>query len=453
VRVQVPAYLFRDNTGCFAFKPQVPASCQTLVPDESVGTVMIYVGRYPPLFYLATGLASRAVPGVAGIYAMRLVSLLVSAALLASALTSLAQIGAVADRRWAGLGVLVAVTPMAAFLFGVLNPSGPEIAAAVATWVTGYLLVRAEGPVDRRVVVRLAVAAAVLLLTRPVGLVWVALVGLALLVLAGRPRIAELWRPIAVRLAVGGLVVLGALQGVWLVAARSFEFADPNNLRSGPWSGFLLESVGFFWDHGFGQMIGNFGWLDTPAPRGATALWQVLVGFVLLCGIARARGRALVVLGGTLVLTVVLPAVVDAQQMPRGFGWQGRYTLPLAVGIPLVAAFEAGRRDRPALFEHRRLFAVAAAGVVVAQVACFGQALRRNSVGRDGPLLFWTEAAWTAHHVPGLLLVTAYLAVVAAFAAVTVVLVPAPAGGDASAPPTGPASAASRSAAEPVTAG
>jgi hypothetical protein len=139
--------------------------------------------------------------------------------------------------------------------------------------------------------------------------------------------------------------------------------------------------------------------------------------------VARAPVRGALAVLTTMALTVALPAVVDATQMPRGFGWQGRYTLPLAIGVPLLAAFGAGRRGDRWRWPPGRLVAAVGTLVVLAQVACFAQTMRRYTVGRDGRLSFWVDPAWTPHHLPPLLVVAAFAVAVTAWCAVTFGLV------------------------------
>jgi hypothetical protein len=95
-----------------------------------------------------------------------------------------------------------------------------------------------------------------------------------------------------------------------------------------------------------------------------------------------------------------------------GFIWQGRYSMPLAVGLPLLAGVAIG--TVPALREAgRRLPWIVAGALTLAQAAAFTQALRRYSVGARGELWFFADARWDPP-VPALLLVVVYSLVVAA---------------------------------------
>jgi hypothetical protein len=94
-----------------------------------------------------------------------------------------------------------------------------------------------------------------------------------------------------------------------------------------------------------------------------------------------------VVLVGLLLLTVVIPIVFEAANAHNlGYVWQGRYTLPLAAGIPLVAAgavVNGYLTDRM----HRRVATVIPVVLIIAEFAIFFQALRRYTVGLRGPFI------------------------------------------------------------------
>jgi hypothetical protein len=96
-----------------------------------------------------------------------------------------------------------------------------------------------------------------------------------------------------------------------------------------------------------------------------------------------------------------------------GFYWQGRYTLPFAVGVPILAGF-ALQTDTARRVLRGMLVPAVGGMVVVAQLLAFYQALRRWSVGADGPVFYWLEPRWTAP-VPQWLLIIAYSAAFIAF--------------------------------------
>ena len=109
------------------------------------------------------------------------------------------------------------------------------------------------------------------------------------------------------------------------------------------------------------QMVGDFGWLDTRAPGVTFFIWVVAIGGVAALTLAIASSRFVWALLAATAATVVLPVIVEAAgAQEAGFIWQGRYTLPLAVGIPIIAGIGIGsaegaaRLSRRLAYVHRR---------------------------------------------------------------------------------------------------
>jgi hypothetical protein len=142
------------------------------------------------------------------------------------------------------------------------------------------------------------------------------------------------------------------------------------------------------------QMVGNFGWLDTPAPKVTTALWFALWGSVVLAGLVLATPRRR--LGLVAALGAVIAAPI-ALQIPvavsAGIVWQGRYTLPLMVGVPVIAAACVSGAMYKATRVNASVVRAATGVAIVAHVLAFYWAARRYAVGLEGPLLT-SEPAW-----------------------------------------------------------
>ena len=100
------------------------------------------------------------------VLAMRMIAVLVCAALLASGLTS-----AVGDSIGpaAIAGAVVAMTPTVFFLIGAVNPSGLELAAACCLWLSLLRLLHDDGPPGWHLLVRAGVSAVLLAWSRPLS--------------------------------------------------------------------------------------------------------------------------------------------------------------------------------------------------------------------------------------------------------------------------------------------
>jgi hypothetical protein len=377
-----PAY-----AACYAFHATVPASCAAPLP-ESTRTVRTttYTGRYPPLYYFAVGWPSLVSVSETGIYLMRLVSALLNAVMVALALTSVALWS---KRRLLLVGVAVAVTPMAWFLGGVLNPNGLEISAAVCLWTSGLVLVldHANRPPAGLVAI-VAGAACVLVQVRPLSALWAALVLAFLALVGGWRSVCALARSRAVRRAAVPVAACGLFAVVWVAAVHSLDLkpvgppvpAAEDGLQL---FGAVLERTGTWLQ----QMVGVFGWLDTNAPLLTDVVDGVLVAALAAAALRRPRRRR----GGAAVLLLALVvvgvpvALVVSQAHRLGIDWQGRYALPLAVGVVLLCAALAAPFV-PRLGLH--VAAVAGAALFVSDSAAFLAALRRYAVGVTGPIDF-----------------------------------------------------------------
>jgi hypothetical protein len=401
--VEVPGYYASDmdNTACFIQDTSAPADCApdfdgTDQPDAEVQT---WIGRYPPLYYAVVGLPSLMSDGEAAVLGMRVASAVVCAAFYAIGLTALRGSRRPAAAMAAGW---LAITPSALFFAGVVNSSGLEVAAGFATWCLLVPLVR--DPRSYRLRGRLAAGtatAAVLLNTRPGSGLLVLLIAVCLAVLASR----EFWRDVLVQRrwvqAVGIAGVAAVPAALWLLLVdptASFgglpapELASRRLAVQG-----AVELTGRY----VKEQLAVFGTLNvTLHPLFLWAL-GLTVAALLALGLGLGRGRTRWALALLLVLTFVVPVVSQVPSAARlGLIWQGRYGLPLSIGLPIVAM--AAVTSRPAGDRLGRLVApIVAAGVALVHAVAFGWALWRYGHGFgdrlfSAPLEWFPPGEWTA---------------------------------------------------------
>lgn len=417
--VQLPSDYAEALTlpNCFAFHSEQPASCQQVLHPPTGATVPVetFAGQYPPLYYALVGWPSLFLHAEASTYAMRLVSGFVSSVFLLWGVAGMRRAAAPAAATWA---TLAALTPMTLFLGATVNPQALEISSAFAFWSACLALVRSPGRPVRATVVQAGVAGAVLLNSRSSGPVWAVVAVVVALVLAPPGRLKVLWRAAAVRWLLGVGLVSGVLAAAWVALHGGVvtehglypQFASPvvaTREVLGLSNQYLL------------QLVGNFGWLDAPSPPVSTEVYLVVAGALLLLGLAaasRQRGRlalalaALAVVGVPFVLQV--PTAGDT-----GIIWQGRYVLPVAVGVPLVAA--AAVAELPAAVQDlvARLTRWVVPAVAVAQVGAYWWAARRYAEGLSGQLIT-RSPHWSSPlgYMPGLALYTVLVLLVGALA-------------------------------------
>ncbi len=230
--------VYDTTTGdlCFKFHPEIPANCLELSKRSGDGTLKTYTARYLPPYSALLGFGSYWYPPGAGqIYLMRLLSAIVIAALLASAVTTVAAVGSIGF----SVGFLFALTPMALYFSGIVNPSSPEIAAGIAMWTHGVALTRADVGDDPHLVRRFGIAACVLCATRPLSPLWLFFALVVLAIVAGRPRVMDLVRRRVVQVWAGAVVGFALLQTVWSAWAK--PLSEGNTAQKGLDEGLTLH--------------------------------------------------------------------------------------------------------------------------------------------------------------------------------------------------------------------
>ena len=333
------------NEPCYAFHLDVAANClatanqaATLAAGDTSTSHMDYF----PLYYLAVGWPSLILNGDSAIYGMRIVSAIISALMLAAAFTT-----SIRRRAAAALGILAAATPVAVYYGAVVNPSGLEISSAVLAWASLLSLVRAEpgAPGMRRDRTMFAVSAAVLMVVRPLGPIWLVLLVAAVLgtatgteTVAGiRDRLRRTLRSRGVRWSSGLLALSLVAAGIWDLTQNTLGVVPETNPTYTFAKGVYLTT--FRTPALLAEMLGTIGWLDVRVPTLTTMFWYGVIAALLLVSLALGTRRERLVLLALTALIILFPIFFDAYSgSGYGLGWQGRYTLPLAVGLPILSA-------------------------------------------------------------------------------------------------------------------
>jgi Predicted membrane protein (DUF2142) len=399
------------KTVCFAFNRNITPACLSFSGSTKVRPVATQVVQYPPLYYGIAGAASLGLGSVSGVLLMRGATILVCAALVAWAYWSTRR----APNPFPALfGLILAVTPMTLFLFGSVNPSALEIAAGIALWATGGMLVlEAPSRIDPRLVAATGVSATLLTLSRSPSPLWVALIAIVLAVFAPAGALRRLARDLTCRIWGVIVVVATVAQTAWIVAFDALGKQGGTGVHE-PASALVRGAFGMSGGL-YLQMIGVFGWLDTPAPFITYLLWTIMLGGLTALALLAGRRRQCVALIGLLAaVTLVPPVIVAAKAHEQGFNWQGRYTLPLAAGVPILAGLMLATGQRRDISRYRtRAALLASVALFIAHFLAYAQNLRRNMVGYDGPIQFWRHPEWSPL-LPALLLMAAYAVALAA---------------------------------------
>ncbi|MFN8050854.1 MAG: DUF2142 domain-containing protein [Acidimicrobiales bacterium] len=393
---------------CYALQPAVTADCAPkLSSSDRMVRIETSAGSYPPLYYALVGWPSKLVSANVGLYLMRLVSAALCAAMFTLGYAALRR---VTSSAVAAIAVIVAATPEVLFLAGSVNPNSLEIAAAFAMWGTALALALTwsrEQPVDRRLVAGLLVSTTFMAHSRTLSPLFAVIVLGLVALFAGRARLMDLARDKrfwAVAVVTGALI---ASAMIWIISAGHLDSITGG--RTAPGHNVLVTLVALS-DNWFSEMIAYFGWLDAGPVALAIWIWLALV--VLVVALAAGTGRAWrsTVLLLTVAAVVVGPIVLQYPSAKAGhIIWQGRYILPIAMGVPVLAAVTLDTSQLSRRLGARVLTAIAAFATV-AMVASHMSAMRRYVVGVEGPVNYLSGGAWSPP-LPALLLLALTVAV------------------------------------------
>ncbi|MCU1514591.1 MAG: hypothetical protein JWO10_1681 [Microbacteriaceae bacterium] len=395
-----PGYLFSAETLCYVHQPNTTANCAVPVgAPGGLSAVPTQVSSYDPIYYYLVGWPSLLLNGNAGIYAMRIVSGLLTAIFLAWAV----QCAIVARKtRWMPLAVAFTVSPVVLFLSGAINPNGVEIASAVALWVGLLRLldahrdrplrdpaVRGGLPVPYLWVV-VTLSAAILANARALGPLWVLIVVLLCLLVVGLRSIANVFRTrgsypwIAVIIAAGLFSVLWTRLGGSL--AGQAEKGDAPLVGASFLQGFAFvakTTPGYI-----REAIGVFGWIDTDIPGEYIWLAVAAVAIILTLAAAGTTRRGAWLMAIMIAAALLVPALVQGYSVRQtGVIWQGRYGLFLYLGVIIVAGWLLSRSIGARLaFVAWRVTFVGAGLLWVFGSGAFLFVLVRYVIGFDAPL-------------------------------------------------------------------
>jgi hypothetical protein len=378
--VEVPAALVdAARRVCESYDYTGPDNCN---PASRLSNGYVEVAsaaaRYNPVFYWVVGTPASLFSGSAFDYALRVV-----AALLCAAFVWCAGYALTVGFRtaWPLLGAALGMTPVLTYSMSLGAPNGVEMASGFALWSALLALRESRNPprLERRLIALAAGSASVLATTRLLGPVWLLLLLLLALPFVGRDRLRGLVRRHRWPAGLGAALVLTALAAALLWT----KVASPNSLAHEPDVGGhhpltnALELVPLW----IMQSIAAFPTRSEPAPTSVYAA-VLLAAFLVLAAVARwVPRRWWGVLGvAVLVWLGAQVAITAATYEQLGAVWQGRYALPLGVGIPVLlgALAERHRQSGP----PRALLAGVVALLTVAQAVSTAYVLMR--VGTDG---------------------------------------------------------------------
>jgi hypothetical protein len=332
---------------CTAFNSEQDVSCFIERTPENILPGKVRVFNYPPPYYWVVGLGQKFAPeadtwmDVGG----RIASLLLNL----SALTLLLVVMSRHIRSW-GTYLLAVSTPMAAFLWAVVNANGWEISSGM---VFAYFFARAwwnsDEPLGRwsRQWVTLtltALSSLVFGLSRHDALVWLTLILLAI-VLMGKTTLTRSQQAMT-----AGVGMLGIFAGIiWQFTHPAVHMLNNDKPVANPGAGDYVRwfnEVDEVLPDRLLQMVGNLGWLDTPSPQWMLIIllvsWSAVIGFLF----ARTKIPASVLIVGFLG-TILVPSIMETLRWNDWpYWWQGRITLSFTIPFLFVFLLRYGHHAR-----------------------------------------------------------------------------------------------------------
>ena len=326
-------------------------------------------GSNPPLYYAVETIGWKLTPGrgfLDRLFVMRLISGLL---LLATVTFAWLLAGEVFRRQLPQMvaTAFVALTPMAGFMGGIVNPDIALAAAWTAFLWLSLRMVRLGLSPSRAALTTLAAVAGVLIHGRSLAIVPALIVALAVAWAVGRPPLRRLITSAASAgaVAIAGAVIYrlttaaaaGAGDGGQLsVGGAAFNFRQ---LLSSVWE-FYLPRLSMMQprlgpEYGFHQVFieqffgGTFGLNEVILPLGVYDVVQIIVALVLIAfytimirnwRIMLARWPTVVIVGFTSLALLALLHVASYRALLGGDNplITGRYLLPLVAVFGLVVA-------------------------------------------------------------------------------------------------------------------
>ena len=421
--VHIPSEIVRlVRRGKCDYKVARPAICRPRHhPTGALARTTTYVGRYPPLYYAVVGIPLLFGSSYDALQASRAMSGLIVGVLLGLAFAVTTTWGR-SPGRLVALGLVV--TPTVFYLGGVINPSASETAGAVVLWASlAVLLFDQPDPAEQADLTDLAdVADPPDRPGRPPGPVLAAAVAGAVAMCASRslstfffavivaaavamrPAAArQLWRWPRTKLAAGAAFGFAWLCGLFVLAARSYK-VEAFPFKGHHTSVYYAERIIGSTRQWVNGVIATFGSPNFGAPSPVMVIWvggAIALGAAVVALCSRPDRYRLGAL--TALLGFVVPfAIVYSHVQVDGPAWEGRYSLPMIAGLPLLAvgALEgrrpwrsgrlgrhgaAGAGEAAAAAEAGgavgRLSTLALAAMLVGQVASLYWLLRRYTIG------------------------------------------------------------------------
>lgn len=368
---------------CRSYNYTGPDNCRAVdYLGHGMATVASAASRYHPAYYWVIGLPSLFVEGAGALYAMRWLSALICAGLIAASSALLAQRY---PSPWPLAGFALSLTPVLVYSSSLPAPNAVEMLAGAGLWIATASL--ATGTRSRRSHLTFAIACSVVLITvRPLGVLWWLLIVGSSVVAFGAAQLRVSLSRHRTTVALGFMAISATLVAAvaWYWGARTYDIPAPQIRESelNRWTVGLTEIP--IW---LAQTIAAFPMRNQAAPSVVYAL--------IACAFLAIAIAAFVVIDmrGRIALSFVAVGSIAVGYgftfltvMQYGTNWQGRYALPYAMGIAILSGILLTQSSRlvPLAIPLARVLGLGvAAAHVISIIAVQSNELRTSPLAGD----------------------------------------------------------------------
>lgn len=387
---QVPsAYSSLWHFTCYSGDVNTTPDC---APQFPTGADRIYISstaaEYPPVYYATVGIFGWISPGQQGLFLMRLVTVILVTILIVLAGHLFVQFGYA--RQLATL--LICATPTVFSFSGSVNAFSPEVAASILYWTSGIFLLQSPNRKSKNLIASIYIGAIAFGVMRPASFLWI-LISMSVIFIVS-VNVKEL--PFLFGKKNTNMLHVLSASGIACILSVCWYFLGMTvrNLGGGsPAGGELFDNILVSFQRTpqyLQQIFGFFGWTTFYAPILVVILFTTSLLLSFLVNL-RYNRREIVGLSCLVSFISFGPAILEgARAASSGWGFQGRYLIPVAIGIPIVLALGGINNRRSLLLSN-----IIAIPVVLGHLIALNHVAKRFTVGLSGPSFWPSHIKWS----------------------------------------------------------
>lgn len=389
VEFEVPlAYTSIWHFTCYSGDVNQTPECAPPFPSDQNRTISTSTaGEYPPPYYAIVGGWGWISPGETGLFLMRIFTVLICSLFL----TMSGYLFVVSGNSARLVALLVCATPTVFSFSGAVNPFSPEITASILYWTSGIFLLKSEMDKRRVVIPFFYIGAVSFGVIRPASFLWI-LISMSVIVLATvniqSLKSSSKRKRDFIHFLIANFVAI-SLSTSWYLFGMSTRSLGAGSPAGGEFMDNVLISARRTPAY-LRQIFGFFGWTTFYAPL-VVLLFFLLAVFLLYLVNHKHSLREVIALTSLFLFLFLGPAILEgARAANSGWGFQGRYLMPVAVGIPILLTLTGGHRSI-----NSKLLVAASLLIVSGHVIALSFVTKRFTEGLDGPFFWPTQIDWS----------------------------------------------------------